>query len=165
MSRAGGGRPRRETTASLRPATPGDAAAIAEVWLRSFAGAYAFPHAHSDDDVRRWIREEVVPGKEVWVAEDPRGLVGFIALAPGWVEHLYVDPVAQGEGVGRRLLELAQARDATGELQLYTFQVNDRARRFYARNGFVEVELGDGSSNEERQPDVRLRWTARDRRP
>ena len=146
------------TPSRIRRATDADAPAIAEVWLRSFAGAYPFPHAHTDDDVRRWIRDEIVPHKEVWVAEDARGLVGFIALAPGWVEHLYLDPAAQGEGLGRALLELAQARDTTGQLQLYTFQVNDRARRFYARNGFVEVELGDGASNEERQPDVRLVW-------
>jgi GNAT superfamily N-acetyltransferase len=145
-------------TPTIRRATDADAAAAAEVWLRSFASAYDFPHAHTDDDVRRWIRDEIVPRKETWVVEDDRGIIGFIALAPGWVEHLYVDPVAQGEGLGRRLLELAQQRDATGALQLWTFQVNERARRFYARNGFVEVELGDGASNEERQPDVRLVW-------
>jgi len=143
---------------TLRRATAEDAVAVAEVWLRAFASAYAFPHAHTDDDVRRWIREEVVPGTETWVGQDDRGVVGFIALAPGWVEHLYVDPVAQGEGVGRRLLELAMTRDTTGELQLWTFQVNDRARRFYARNGFIEVERTNGTSNEERQPDVRLVW-------
>lgn len=145
-------------TLTIRRASGGDAAAIAEVWLRAFASAYMFPHAHTDDDVRRWIREEVVPGKETWVGQDDRGVVGFIALAPGWVEHLYIDPVAQGEGIGRRLLELAMSRDTTGELQLWTFQANARARRFYARNGFVEVELTEGTSNEERQPDVRLVW-------
>jgi GNAT superfamily N-acetyltransferase len=143
---------------TVRRASDDDAAAIAEVWLRAFASAYAFPHAHTDDDVRRWIRDEVVSGKETWVGQDDRGVVGFIALAPGWVEHLYIDPVAQGEGIGRRLLELAMTRDTTGELQLWTFQANDRARRFYARNGFVEVEMTEGTSNEERQPDVRLVW-------
>ena len=143
---------------TIRRTTDLDAPAVADVWLRSFRSAYAFPPAHPDDDVRRWIRDELVPGDEVWVAEDERGIIGLLGLAPGWVDQLYVDPVAQGEGIGRRLLERAQALDTTGELQLWTFQANDRARRFYARNGFVEVESTDGAGNEERQPDVRLVW-------
>jgi len=143
---------------TVRRATGADAPAVAEVWLRSFASVYTFPAAHPDDDVRRWIREQLIPDHETWVAEDERGIVGLLALAPGWVDQLYIDPSAQGEGIGRRLLQLAMTRDAAGELQLWTFQANHRARRFYARNGFVEVERTDGAGNEERQPDVRLVW-------
>jgi hypothetical protein len=43
-------------------------------------------------------------------------------------------------------------------LALYTFQVNGRARRFYERHGFAATWFGDGSANEERQPDVRYEW-------
>ena len=32
------------------------------------------------------------------------------------------------------------------------------ARRFYERNGFVAEAFGDGTGNEERQPDVRYTW-------
>jgi len=34
----------------------------------------------------------------------------------------------------------------------------DEARRFYGREGFVEVEHTDGAGNEEGEPDVRLEW-------
>ena len=53
--------------------------------------------------------------------------------------------VAGGDVHVRRAISYLQSAvpdltlDVTGELQLWTFQVNDRARRFYARNGFVEV--------------------------
>ena len=40
-------------------------------------------------------------------------------------------------------------------VKLWTFQRNAGARRFYERNGFVAVEFGDGTGNEEREPDVR----------
>jgi hypothetical protein len=43
-------------------------------------------------------------------------------------------------------------------LQLWTFQRNTAARRFYGRLGFVAVEQTDGSRNEEDEPDVRYRW-------
>ena len=50
-----------EARVELRPAEPADAAAIAEVFLASFHATYAFPLAHTDDQVRAWIRDEVVP--------------------------------------------------------------------------------------------------------
>ena len=49
-----------------------------------------------------------------------------------------------GAGSGGRLVELAKERRPDG-LELYTFQVNERARRFYERNGFVAEWFGDGS--------------------
>jgi hypothetical protein len=47
-----------------------------------------------------------------------------------------------------------------GPLTLWTFQRNTAARAFYERRGFTAVELTDGSSNEESEPDVRYVWTA-----
>jgi hypothetical protein len=54
-------------------------------------------------------------------------------------------------------MELAKQRRPAG-LDLYTFQVNGGARRFYERHGFVGIALGDGSGNDEGQPDVRYAW-------
>lgn len=148
------------TRVEVRRATGNDAAAVAEVWLASFSDALpSVPRAHDDDDVRRWIREHLVPATECWVAVEAADgaegrVVGMMALAPGWVEQLYVHPAYQGRGVGSELLAVALARDEP--LQLWTFQVNTRARAFYARHGFREVELTDGATNEEREPDVRM---------
>ena len=46
-------------------------------------------------------------------------------------------------------------------VDLWTFQRNAGARRFYERNGFVAMEFTDGASNEEREPDVRYRRSIR----
>jgi hypothetical protein len=63
----------------IRRAMPDDAAAIADVWLASWRATFDFEPSHPDDDVRRWIREELVPGHETWVATDgPDG--GVVAL-------------------------------------------------------------------------------------
>ena len=144
----------------LRRARPEDAAAVADVYLRSFHAALPTVHlAHSDDEVRGWIRDRVVAQMETWVATDDDLVVGILVLRPGWIDQLYVDPDRLGEGIGRQLLDLAKAR-AEAQLDLWTFQVNDRARRFYERNGFESVELTDGAANAEREPDVRYRWHA-----
>jgi GNAT superfamily N-acetyltransferase len=141
---------------TLRRATVADAAAVAEVFLTSFHATYEFPLAHTDDEVRGWIRDRLIPSSEVWVADDDGRLVGMMAVEPGELDQLYVAPDRLGEGIGRRLVDLAKERSPAG-LSLWTFQVNDRARRFYERNGFRAVEFTD-DSNEERQPDVRYEW-------
>jgi GNAT superfamily N-acetyltransferase len=142
----------------LRLATPDDAAAIAEVYLASFKVTYHFPLAHSDDQVRRWIGEYLVPNREVWVATDPDGaVVGLMALSADMLDQLYLAPGWAKHGIGSRLVELAKERRPDG-LDLFTFQVNANARRFYERHGFVQIWTGDGSDNDESQPDVRFAW-------
>jgi GNAT superfamily N-acetyltransferase len=141
----------------IRRATPGDAALIADVFLDSFHATYTFPLAHPDGEVRAWIRDRLIPNDEVWVADEEGRVVAMLALAPGWVEQLYVAPDRLGEGLGSRLIEHAKSRYPDG-LELWTFQVNERARRFYEGHGFVAVEMTDGSANQERQPDVRYEW-------
>lgn len=143
---------------AVRRSIPEDAASVAEVYLASFRAALPTVRlAHSDDDVRGWIRDRVIRSPGSWVAVDGDEVVGMLLLTPGWIEQLYVATHRQGEGIGRRFVELAQEL-ADGPLELWTFQVNARARRFYERNGFTTVELTDGTGNEEREPDVRYRW-------
>ena len=144
----------------IRRATDDDATGIGDVWLTSWRATFDFPPSHPDDDVRRWLSQELVPRSEAWVAADPSAdgrVVALMALSDDKVEQLYVAPDWIGRGVGRRLIELAKRRRPEA-IELYCFQVNARARRFYEHHGFVPIRLGDGSANEERQPDVLYRW-------
>ena len=102
----------------------------------------------------------MLKNEEVWVAKENGVVIGYAALAPGWLEHLYVHPDYQGVGVGRRLLDFAKDRQPQG-LELWAFAKNVRARRFYEAAGFVLIEETDGAGNEEREPDVRYRWRPR----
>jgi GNAT superfamily N-acetyltransferase len=145
----------------LRPARAPDGAAVADVYLRSFRDAMpSIRLTHSDDEVRGWIATIVLadPGMETWVAEATDGsVVGMMVLGTDMVEQLYLLPEAQGQGLGDRFIELAKSQRPDG-LALYAFQVNQRARRFYERHGFKAVWFGDGSGNEEHEPDVRYAW-------
>lgn len=85
------------------------------------------------------------------------GLIGFIAFRRGWIDQLYVLPARQCQGVGEALLTIA--KDASSELQLWTFQRNAPARPFYEKRDFTALEESDGSRNEEREPDILYRWT------
>jgi GNAT superfamily N-acetyltransferase len=103
------------------------------------------------------VAEHLLPETETWVAELDGAVVAFCSLREGWLEQLYVAPGHTGGGIGSRLIVLAKERQPAG-LQLWTFQVNTGARRFYERHGFRAVEITDGAGNEERQPDVRYAW-------
>ncbi len=142
---------------TIRRADPADTPTVADVYLAAFKSTYDFPLAHTDDECRAWLADEVVPRMETWVAEIGGRVVAMMVLDEAGIGHLYVDPPWHRQGIGSRLMELAKER-RPGGLELYTFQVNVRARRFYERHGFVVAMLGDGSGNEEGQPDVHYRW-------
>jgi pimeloyl-ACP methyl ester carboxylesterase/GNAT superfamily N-acetyltransferase len=155
---AGPGPGRDADTVTIRRADAGDAEAIGDVWLASWRATFDFEPGHPDDDVRRWLATELLPRNETWVAVDGEGaVVGLMALSDAMVEQLYVAPAWIGRGLGRRFVDLAKERRPAG-LDLYCFQVNGRARHFYEREGFRAIAFGDGSGNEERQPDIRYAW-------
>ena len=114
------------------------------------------PVIHSPDEELEFFRNQVLPDQTVIVADNMDQVAGFAAYTHGWLNHLYVAPVAWRGGIGSELLRQVQA--ASSSLQLWTFQGNTTARRFYARFRFEEVEFTDGRRNEEKMPDVRMVW-------
>ncbi|MBV8971813.1 MAG: GNAT family N-acetyltransferase [Sphingomonadaceae bacterium] len=111
---------------------------------------------HTPAEFAALYRDRVIRAGPIWGAYDGPAMVGFVALLPGWIDHLYVEPARHGEGIGSGLLRLAQREQ--DDLQLHTFQANVRARALYEQHGFVLAELTDGSRNEEQMPDVRYYW-------
>jgi ribosomal protein S18 acetylase RimI-like enzyme len=142
----------------IRRATEADADAVADVWLASFHTALPTVQlAHTDDEVRGWIRSSLVPDGETWVAEAGGEVVGLMSLGADELDQLYLRPDWRGRGLGDRFIALAKERRPDG-LSLYAFQVNGAACRFYERHGFEVVDRTDGARNEEKEPDVRYAW-------
>jgi GNAT superfamily N-acetyltransferase len=144
---------------SLRAADAEDACVVAEVYLasRKVHLPYA-PLAHTDDQVRHWIHEVLIPDGGVTVAVAGRTVIGMMATSIdedgcGWVDQLYLAPRQVSRGVGSALLAVGLAR-LPRPVRLYTFQQNVAARRFYERHHFVPIAFTDGSGNEEGCPDV-----------
>ncbi len=73
------------------------------------------------------------------------------------VRLLHVHPDFAGRGAGALLLNAAK-RAPVAALELWCFQANHGARRFYESHDFRAVRFTDGEGNEERLPDVRYRW-------
>lgn len=144
---------------TVRRATTGDAARVAEIHLTSRRSAMPWLNRpHSEDETRSWFSDIVIPRGTVVVAEREGDVVGFAEPSDGWLHHLYVAPTAQGSGVGSALFEHSMTLHPGG-FDLWVFQRNVRALDFYARFGCVEVRCTDGMGNEEHEPDMLLRWS------
>jgi GNAT superfamily N-acetyltransferase len=139
----------------IRRATPADAGEVGRVFLAARDEMAYLPRIPDDDRPRLggWFLDRA----ELWVAEREGPIVGFAGLSAGELTHLYVEPGAQGAGIGTGLLEHAKSL-SDGRLELWVFQRNEGARRFYERHGFRLVRLTDGAENMEREPDALYEW-------
>ncbi len=145
-------------TVSIREATAADDDSIADLYVASRADALGHLHRiRNDDEDRAWIKSVVLRRGITWVACSQEKIVGFLSLVDSDVDQLYLLPGAYRQGVGSRLLELAK-QASPEHLHLYTFQCNVRARAFYEAHGFKATRFGDGTKNEEREPDVYYEW-------
>jgi ribosomal protein S18 acetylase RimI-like enzyme len=143
----------------VRQASIDDAVNVAELFLTTRRDAMPYlPTLYTDDQIRQWIAKVVFVKCAVWVAETQGQIAGFMALVGDRLEHLYILPSYQRQGIGSQLLGKAKQLSPQ-RLELYVFQKNTPARSFYQAHGFAEVESGDGSGNEEQEPDVRCVWT------
>jgi GNAT superfamily N-acetyltransferase len=151
----------------IRRATPADAPAIAVVQARTWRHAYAdivepeqMPTVA--DQAPRWAAH-LDAGGAVHVWDQDGRVAGFATAGPGREDAtagelyaIYVDPPAQGAGVGSALLAAAEQslRDAgLGDGLLWTFEANGLARAFYERHGWE----ADGGRREGLAPEVRYR--------
>jgi ribosomal protein S18 acetylase RimI-like enzyme len=141
----------------IRPAQPGDADAVAGVFIASFDTLTFLPKLHTNEETIDFVANKVMPEQEVLVAEEDGTIVGFVAMDGDSLEHLYVHPDSQGRGVGGALLERAKERMPRG-FSLWVFQQNAQARCFYERHGLSLIERTEGAGNEERMPDARYEW-------
>ena len=144
----------------IRRARPGDAAAVAEVHVRTWQAAYehvfgAERLAAIDVEPRRRFAERGIERGGVWVAEEAGRVVGFVSIgasmqadAEGELYAIYVLPDAWGTGAGTGLLAAAAAelRRAYPTSILWVLEDNPRARRFYEREGWA---LDGGTRSED----------------
>ena len=140
----------------IRRATSEDADEIVRIFVAARDHMTYLPRI-SDED-RAGLGAWILGRHEVWVAEHLGRVVGFAALSTGMLDHIYLHPNQQNLGLGSLLLGTVKARLPAG-FQLWVFQKNDGARRFYERRGLRLVKLTDGENNMEREPDALYEWT------
>src|SRR3954452_8182094 len=97
-------------TAELSTAAVQDPPALQTVFLEARRSALPYlPSLYTDAEVLRWIEAVVLPGCHVLLAVlDGRRTVGFAAIRADYLDHLYVSPTVEGQGIGAQLLAAAK---------------------------------------------------------
>ena len=146
-------------SATIRRATPADAAVLAELGTATFVET--FGHLYSPTDLQAFLDESHTPAAyakvlanpdyALWIAERDGQAIGYAQAGPcglphaevqpgdGELKRLYVRAGIQGGGTGRALMDAAMAwllRDGPRPLWLSVWSENLGAQRFYARYGF-----------------------------
>lgn len=138
---------------SLRPATGSDAEAVSGLVARAYRHYVErigmLPGPMTEDYA------QVIRDKRVTVAESDRTIIGILVLDvddEGFViDNVAVDRPVRGTGLGRALLELAEAearRAGFDSIYLYTHEGMTENIDLYRRIGYVEYDrrsLGDFS--------------------
>jgi len=119
------------------------------------------PRVHDHEDVERYYSDVVYRERQVKVADVDGKVCAFMALSDGaYVTALYVRPDYRRERLGKSLIDHAKAL-FPDQLNLWTFDQNKDAQRFYRRENFLELKR-TGGDNEENLPDILFQWRPRE---
>jgi chorismate mutase/GNAT superfamily N-acetyltransferase len=144
---------------NLRRGVPEDHESLARLVTGARRAAVPMmpPPVHTPEEDRAWTALQLAGEREVWVAEADEGLVGYLVLEPGWLHSLYVRPDLTGQGLGRFMLGFVKSIRPEG-FGLWVFESNQGARRFYRREGLVEIRRTQGADDDEQAPDIEMAW-------
>jgi GNAT superfamily N-acetyltransferase len=121
------------------------AARVAHDAYRHYTARIGRPPAPMDADYGAAVADG-----SMWIAEEDGRLLGFVVLVDAddhlLLENVAVDPLAQGRGVGRQLLALAEQeaiRRGHDRIALYTNEAMTENLDYYPRKGYVETHRGE----------------------
>jgi len=120
---------------------PHDTEALVRMWRASFEYGVGIADPHPLHEQVEYFHSKIVPVHRVRVVKLAGAIIGFLAANAESVAQLHIRVENFGQGIGSRLIRLAQA-ESSGSLWLFTFAKNTRACRFYEHHGFVAVARG-----------------------
>lgn len=138
----------------IRPYHANDANAVLDIWLAASLQAHAFIAEWFWRDRLGAMRDIYLPQAETLVLEEDGQILGFASLHEQRLAALFIAPSAQGQGLGKRLLD--QAKRQRNVLELSVYSANTQACAFYQACGFALVaEQNDPHSG---HPERVMRW-------
>ncbi|WP_434297719.1 N-acetyltransferase [Clostridium sporogenes] len=115
--------------------------------------------AHSFIDKTYWqdnyaMVKDVMPRATIYVYIQDNEIQAFIGLIGNYIEGIFVSNEFQSKGIGKALLDYTKVKN--NELSLSVYKKNNRAVRFYLREGFsVTAEQIDENTGE---IDFLMKW-------
>jgi len=124
---------------TIRPARTEEYDEIARVWMNSFCSTgLEAPSNFLLAKLRARLPLEVDNGWSLFVADDGGTIAAMLALhlPKLYLDQLFVAPEYQGQGLGSKLLAFTR-QHLPDEIELRCIRENEKAWRWYEREGFV----------------------------
>lgn len=143
----------------VRPATVADLPRCAAIINDYIDATEWLPRTATRENIAAMFNPQLLAKRTLLVAELGDTVVGYLSLdaTAGFVHALYLSPEARSQGIGSLLLDAARSH-APDRMELTVFEPNRAARRFYEREGFVEVPERRKDDTEEGVPTLLMRW-------
>lgn len=121
----------------IRPVESSDMDDVLNIWLEASIKAHHFVEkefweSHVDD-----MRETYIPNSDTYVFSENGIIKGFFSIHADSLAAMFVDPDAQGKGIGRQLMN--KAKSLRKKLSLTVYRENEQGVRFYRKCGFRSV--------------------------
>lgn len=119
---------------------------IANLWLETNISAHNFINENywkaQFDNVK-----EMLPQAELFIYEEDEKLQGFAGVIDNYIAGIFVSKNIQSKGIGKSLLD--HIKTLRNELSLSVYKKNERAVKFYIREGFeIKEQKVDENTNE-----------------
>ena len=129
----------------MRLATPADAEQVAACVKAAYQ--HYIPIIGQEPGPMLDDYAQIIAQHTVWVIENHSGIVGLVVLMEKeegiLLDNVAVNPMYQGHGLGKRLMQQAEEEAITrgfGQIILYTHEKMSKNIQIYQKMGYVEVE-------------------------
>lgn len=109
---------------------------VARIWLDSNIQAHDFIPSQYWYDQYEMVKEEISK-VEVYVYEDNDKILGFVGLNDDYLAGIFICQDVQSIGIGKQLIDFVKG--IKEQINLSVYQKNERAIKFYQREGFAIV--------------------------
>lgn len=123
---------------------------VSDIWLEANRDAHDFIPAEYWENNFFPVKEMLLQA-EVYVYTDEykNEIEGFVGLDQEYIAGIFVRKKARSKGIGKALLDFVKGKKQ--ELTLNVYQKNERAVRFYEREGFLILEKKEDETTGEKE--------------
>lgn len=127
---------------------------LLQTWERSVRATHAFVTPTDLEEIKALVHTFNFNQLQVYCLMDNNTLTGFIGVAEGKVEMLFVDPAYIGKGCGKQLLLYAIQELHANKVDVN--EQNEHAAAFYRRFGFKVYERTEKDDHGKNYPLLRM---------
>lgn len=106
---------------------------LLDLWLDTNLDVHDFVDKKYWRDNFEYVKKAFLKA-EIYTAKEAREILGFIGLNGSYIEGLFVKKHSRSKGIGQKLLN--KAKEINPVLSLNVYLKNEKAQKFYLREGF-----------------------------